>query len=149
MASSRPRARNPYNNLGVVREASMFFGRKRELEHLFAMLAARQSVSVTGSSRIGKSSLLGCLRLPEIQQQFEDDVSSCIMVLIDLKEYLHKTREDFFTSICEHIISQAQHHLKLTYTPTKRDRQDEFINLIHQIDAQGYHLTLLMDAFDN
>ena len=149
MSSPGSKSRNPYNDWVAVRDASMFFGRKRELERLFSFLAARQSVSVIGSWRIGKSSVLGCMRLPAIQQRFEDDISSCILVLIDLKEYLHRTRDNFFTSVCEQIILQGGKRLALAPSSTTRSGPDAFQHLLNQVDAAGYHLVLLMDAFDN
>ena len=57
---------------------------------------------------MGKSSLLHCLRQPELLKQFDYDFSRYIFVLIDLREYLDKNSEDFFAAVSRQIILQSQ-----------------------------------------
>ena len=50
-------ADNPFTDIGAVREAARFVGRRRELDRLRSMLTSA-SVNVWGEPKIGKSSLL-------------------------------------------------------------------------------------------
>ncbi len=103
---------NPYYNTSALRNASMLFGRTYLLRRIYSALANQQSVSLVGLRHMGKSSLLHCLRQPELQQQFEYDFSQHIFVLIDLREYRHKKSEDFFDAVSRQIILQSRGRLR-------------------------------------
>ncbi len=67
---------NPYISRGPVRDSSLFFGRRHELQEITAFLLGNQSVSIVGPRKIGKTSLLFHLIRPEtkaslaLEQQF-------------------------------------------------------------------------------
>src|SRR6185312_2226395 len=138
---------NPYYDLAAVRHPKMFYGRTRLLRTLYSAIANRQCISLVGPRSIGKSSLLNYMRLEAVQKQFGYDLHQHIFVLIDLREYLHITSEDFFDVVSEHIIAQCEGRLELEQTDEKG--VDEFRSIMDQITEQGFHITLLMDAFDN
>jgi hypothetical protein len=138
---------NPYYNTSALRNANMLFGRILLLRRIYSALANRQSISLVGLRHMGKSSLLHCLRQPELLQQFEYDFSRSIFVLIDLREYRHKNSEDFFAAVSRQIILQSRGRLeKLSL---EHDNEHEFSSLLDQISEQNFHTVLLMDAFDN
>jgi hypothetical protein len=139
--------RNPYVNTITVRDQDMFFGRTSLLRRIYAELISKQCISLIGPRHIGKSSLLHCLRLSELQGEFEQSLQKHIFVLIDLREYRHKTSEDFFETISRRILTQVRDRLELIHEPAVGG--DEFSNLLSEIQEQGFHTVLLMDAFDN
>src|SRR2546425_2625425 len=57
---------------------------------------------------VGKSSLLKFLGASELQQCYGYDLHDRIFILTDCREYLQKTREDFFRTVCDQIIVQSQ-----------------------------------------
>ena len=126
----------------------MFFGRTNLLRRLYAAIANRQSVSLVGSRHIGKSSLLWCACLPEIRARFDFNLHRHIFVYLDLREYLHKTCEDFFHAVSEEIISQSRGLPGLTLQLGGKG-EDEFSCILDQIADQGFFPVLLLDAFDN
>lgn len=138
---------NPYYNTSALRNTSMLFGRTYLLRRVYSALANQQSVSLVGLRHMGKSSLLHCLRLPELQQQFEYDFSQYIFVLIDLREYRHKESEDFFDAVSRQVILQSRGRLELR--PQEYSGEHEFSAILAQIAEQNFHTVLLMDAFDN
>ncbi len=81
--------KNPYFTVSAVRDPDMFFGRAELLKKVYSAITDRHSVSLVGSRRIGKSSLLRCMLSPEIQKRFEYDLKHHIFVFIDLREYSH------------------------------------------------------------
>ena len=138
---------NPYYNTSPLRNPDMLFGRSYLLRRIFSALANQQSISLVGLRHMGKSSLLHCMRLPELQQQFGYDFSRYIFVLIDLREYRHKKSEDFFDAVSQHIILQSRGRLELF--SQEHNGEDEFSTILTQIAEQNFHTILLMDAFDN
>jgi hypothetical protein len=139
--------RNPYYHLHALREPTMFFGRRLTLTLLYEAITNKQCLSLIGTRCIGKSSVLECARLPEVQQQYGFDAIKHIFILLDLRNYNQKTRADFFTSLNQQLITQTQKHFVLT-APEGME-QDIFSAYLEQIKDQGFHAVLLMDAFDH
>lgn len=137
---------NPYYNHNAVRDFTMFFGRQRELHMLYQAIVKHQSVSIVGPRHIGKSSLLQFLGKPELQQRYGFDLRQHIFILTDWREYLQKTRDDFFQAVCDQIVAQSQH--LVTIQPSVFSGEDKFRKLLEDIRNAGFHPVLLMDAFD-
>ena len=131
----------------MIRDSDMFFGRADILRLVYSAVANRQSISVVGPRGIGKSSFLRYASLPEVQVRFPYyDLSRHIFVFFDLREYLRKTAEDFFHNVSQVIIAQGA---KMNLTLNALDRgEDEFSNILDQVENHGFFPVLLMDAFD-
>src|SRR5439155_2662415 len=69
-----------------------------------------------------------------------------IFILTDWREYLQKTREDFFHTVCDQIVAQCQH--VVTLHPSSLSGEDRFKKLLEEIKRAGFRPVLLMDAFD-
>ena len=138
---------NPYYDLTAVRSPDMFFGRTRLLNSLFSTIANRQSISLVGPRNIGKSSVLKYICLPAIQQASGYDLRCFVFVLVDLRDYLHKTSDNFFEAVSRHIVSQCQGRLEITQQA--QSGVDEFNAILELVTERGFHIVLLMDAFDN
>ena len=61
---------NPYLNRVMIQDPKQFYGRRREMSRIFARIGVDrpQSISVVGERRIGKSSLLYQVSVPEVQK---------------------------------------------------------------------------------
>jgi len=138
---------NPYFNLAMIRTPEMFFGRAKQLKRFYNALAHRQSVSILGKRRIGKSSFLWCASLPEIQTQFSFDLSHHIFIFLDLHDYLHKTSEDFFHLVSKEIIEQGEKVPGLA-PPVEANGVDTFRSILDQVARGGFFPVLLLDSFD-
>jgi len=137
---------NPYYDYDAVRDLSMFFGRQDELRVLYNAIDKRQCFSIVGSRHIGKSSLLKYLGVPELQECYGYKLHDRIFILTDWREYLKKTREDFFRSVCDQIIDQSRHLVTLRLSAM--NGEDKFKKLLEDIRRAGFRPVLLMDAFD-
>src|SRR5947208_13644839 len=107
---------NPFaTNITAVWNPQMFFGRKRELRDICNAIAHRQCLSIVGTRRIGKSSLLwyAHTQTEEMQRQFGYELPNSLLTLIDLHEYDQKTSEDFFTSVSMQILAQNRGRITL------------------------------------
>ncbi|MBE3560288.1 MAG: ATP-binding protein, partial [Ktedonobacteraceae bacterium] len=139
---------NPYGTSTTILEAERFFGRTEALDYLYSEIIARRCVSVVGTRRIGKSSLLRCIVLPEIQQRFASvyDLQKHLLVYIDLGEFLTDTVQDFLDEVCTQLLAQSRPGLVLQ-APQEEDSPDKLRSLLDQIQEQGFHTVLLFDAF--
>jgi hypothetical protein len=139
---------NPFGTLTTIREPEQFFGRTEALDYLYSEIVFRRCVSVVGIRRIGKSSLLRCMCLPQIQEAFRSlyNLEKYLLVFIDLGEFLSKTSDDFFLAVCTQLITQSTEHLVLEM-PQKVGGSDAFCQLLDEIQRQGFYPVLLLDAF--
>lgn len=152
---SSSRTLNPYYEMSGVHNPEMFVGREELLQRLFSAIVPRQSISVLGSRRVGKSALIQHMHRPEVQQEFASDIelSQHLFVLIDLGEFIYKTNEDFFRKVSKHIIAQLDEKLgPQSERPELLDHNrgdDLFETVLEQAMDQGFHTVLLLDGFDN
>ena len=82
---------NPYYHRGPIRDARHFYGRARETALALQMVKNRQSVSVIGPRRIGKTSLLFHLADPTIR--FESGLCSRHFDSLECVWYAWRPRE--------------------------------------------------------
>lgn len=139
---------NPYQYTTAVREAEMFFGRTHILRQIYSAINSKQCISLVGSRRIGKSSILTCMLLPEMQKRFEFDFSRHIFIPLDMAEFRFSNCHDFFLHVSRQIVDDARKVIgDLEWEPGRE--QEDFAELLGEIKARRFHLVLLMDAFDN
>src|SRR5436190_14430940 len=125
---------NPFGASTTIRDPEQFFGRFEALDYLYSEIVSRRCVSVVGTRRIGKSSLLRCMCLPQIQEPFQSryNLEKCLLVFIDLGEFLSKTCDDFFSAVCMQLIVQSKDRLALAI-PEDVDGGDAFCELLDAI----------------
>ena len=72
---------NPYSYEGAIQGAEGFRNRASEITRITSRIAAErpQSVSVVGSGRSGKSSLVNYLLDPSVQAEYLDDPSQYLL----------------------------------------------------------------------
>lgn len=133
---------NPFDNPTTLRDPERFIGRKEQLARIFGLIKNRQNVSLVGPRRIGKTSLLNCLRDETIQGRFHFDGSKFLFIYLDLQQFAMKTR-DFFDDI-----NLALKQKSLEYREEEVEKDDEFITLLRRFQQRGLHPVLIIDAFD-
>ncbi|HEY0757502.1 MAG TPA: AAA family ATPase [Ktedonobacteraceae bacterium] len=138
---------NPYCDYDVVRDFVMFFGRGQEVLTLYDALAKHRSISLVGKQHVGKSSLLKYLGSPALQQRAGYHLPQHLFILTDWRDYLTKTREDFFHRVCEQIVLQCKSAITLQ-SPASTNGVERFRDLLETIKQNNFHPVLLMDAFD-
>lgn len=134
---------NPFDNPTTIRDPERFIGREKELGRIFGLIKNKQNISLVGPRRIGKTSLLTCLRNETIQKRFHFDGSAFIFLYLDLQRFAMKTR-DFFDDI-----NLALKQKSLGYGDEEGfDKDDEFISLLRGFQQRGLHPVLMVDTFD-
>jgi eukaryotic-like serine/threonine-protein kinase len=136
---------NPYLNRVMIQDLRSFFGRRRELSRIFSRIGVErpQSVSVVGERRIGKSSLLYQLSLPEVQGNFLSDRSSLIVVLVDFQQLRTITLQDFFG-----ILAAQIRRIDPEIAGTDPGSYRAFQLVQERLLARNKRLILLFDEFD-
>jgi len=76
----------------------------------------------------------------------EDNLSHSVFIFIDLREYLHKTVDDFFTSVSEQMIVQSQGRVALARPFTSG--VESFQSILSQFEKQNFYPVLLLDTFE-
>jgi len=139
---------NPYGTSMTILNPGQFFGRHEALDYLFSEICAHRCVSVIGTRRIGKSSLLRLICDPTMQERFSShyDLRKILPIFIDLGEFLSKSCEDFFAAVSEQIVQQSMGRLHFV-TPDDVSSDDRFWMLLEQVKRQEFHTVLLFDAF--
>jgi hypothetical protein len=138
--------RNPFQALNPIGEPDMFFGPFAVLNRLFSAVAGRQNVSLIGSRHSGKTTLLRCMMLLALQEQFGYDFSHYLFIYLDVRNCLRKTCDGFFEFLCEEIIAACQGRVDIS--PSSKTGEDRFIDLLRQLQAKHFYPVLLLDAFD-
>ena len=146
MTNVLPDSSNPYFAKAMIHDQEMFFGRADLLRRVYETVAHRQCASIVGPRGIGKSSFLWYVSLLEVQAQFPFDLSRHLFVLLDLRNYLNKTCEDFFHKVSKAIIDSGKNRGLILQSNGKGE--DEFSSILDQVEEQDFFLVLLLDAFD-
>jgi hypothetical protein len=136
---------NPFYHMTAIRESDMFFGRTKIVKDIYALLGDKQNVAIVGPRRIGKSSILTCIHLPEFQRRFTDrDFSTYLFVHLDLEEHHQKNANDWLQFMCHQLIWQCQKMLHIEISPT-----EDLSLLLDDIRQHGLYPVLLLDELDS
>lgn len=138
---------NPYTHRRMIRNPAMFFGRSNALQRIYALIANMQSVAITGDRRVGKSSLLYCLTLPELQQKLSNhDFSRYLFIHSDLQGNVYNGANEFLSDLLhklhKQLLGRVDCHFDLT------GKHLAFEQAIEQVNQAGLKLVLLFDEFD-
>ena len=138
--------RNPYLNRVMIRDASDFYGRRREVSKIFARIGASrpQSVAIVGERRIGKSSLLNHLCNPEVRRQHLDHPDAYTFVFIDLQEQ----RDIGIPAFFENLFRGIELALGRERPPGVPADYERARRALVRLQEEGRKIVLLFDEFD-
>jgi hypothetical protein len=131
---------NPYKPGGMVTDPEVFFGRREELRTLRTRLAQRQSTSVVGMRRIGKSSLLYHL----VQQPELPTDRRCALVSLDLQDARCHTAAGFLG----HALNWLNAQCGSAYDFSRVTSLTGFADAVDHFAADGVHPVLCLDEFE-
>lgn len=96
---------NPYKNRKMIRFPENFHGRTNILQDIYSQLEQEQSISIVGSRRIGKSSVLYCLTLPEIQLRLgvRSSFERTLFVYTDMLSRYKLSPSEFYSVLLEQV----------------------------------------------
>jgi len=98
---------NPYFHRGPIRDAEYFYDRTRETALTLQMVKNRQSVSVVGPRRIGKTSFLFHLADPAVRAEHGLAPEECLFVYINGEDLGGLSRADILRLMLQETIAQT------------------------------------------
>ena len=139
---------NPFFHRGAIRAPAYFSNRKTEVKRSHEMLGKRQSISVTGPRKIGKTSFLFYISQPGVMQQHGLDPTRHLFVYINCEGLGNLDREALYFLILQEIAEKgSQQGLKLE-VPSRLDSYVSFQHSLSSMLARNLKLTLLFDEFE-
>lgn len=136
---------NPYYHRGPIKETRYFYGRARETTLALQMVRNRQSVSVLGSRRIGKTSLLFHLADSTVRAEHGLNPDRYPFVYVDGEALGGLSRSDILLLILQETVAQTnQGEIDLPQVVDYRS----FERAVREWGRPEQQLTYLIDEFE-
>jgi hypothetical protein len=141
---------NPFYHRGAIRQAADFHGRDSEIQQILGLLRNGQSVSLIGSRRIGKSSVLIHLCRPEVRAALGIEPDKNLFVLIDCQELGGSPPEEVYEVLLRGLHEAAEENgLVLdTVAEAESGTYRALDRLLYQVTAQEVGVVILLDEFE-
>ena len=139
---------NPFFHRGPIRDPDYFYNRQKEAKRALQMLGKRQSVSVTGPRKIGKTSLLFYISQPQVMHKHGIDPSQYLFAYTNCEDLGRLNRDVLYALLVGEIAEQAGrqgHHMAIPERPISHL---EFERAIGNVFRQNRTLILLFDEFE-
>jgi len=142
MTASSPVTTNPYRYGHPIRETEWFFGREEQLQTILDRLSKRESTSLIGERRSGKTSLLFQLLNRDVRRKYRSEADNLILVYVTPELLIHDP-SGFFYEVLRSLSEQG-----LTATPPTRGGASDFQlrDCVTQLSPRK--LVILLDEFD-
>ena len=146
--------RNPFFSRQRITDPACFVGRQREIESLYSAVITHQCRSIVGERKLGKSSLLTAIALPDMLERYGLDPARTLFLYLDLEGMASAEREDFWIEVLD--------RLSIVLPPAAdalRDRVDRLLDagelrfttvrrLLRRVRDAGLDLVLTLDEFE-
>lgn len=138
---------NPYLNRTMIRDVKDFYGRSRETARIYSRIgtAHPQSVSIVGSRRIGKSSLLYFVYQEANREKYLRDHEKYKFAFIDFQERKKISLPEFFSALFELLSREFHRQIRIIEDPSYEGLKA----VVSKIQDRGWKLILLFDEFDS
>ncbi len=134
---------------------SYFFGREREVEALYSAIATRQSRSIVGERKLGKSSLLSQLACPDSLSQHGFDPEQYAFIYVDLEGMANITYDEFWPEILDRLdlsLPFSQTEISEMVQAAAAQPEVRFMQvrrLLRRIERSGLTLVVMLDEFES
>lgn len=145
---------NPFSYGNPIRDPARFHGRQEEIRQIINRIrsSARESTSIIGERRIGKTSLLKHLANPQISQGLGLDPEKFCLVYIDFQGLTDITPQRFWERVLRKTAREACDNMLQEEIKTLLDMEIydlfDLEDLFEMISEIGLTLVLLMDEFE-
>ncbi len=146
---------NPFFNRQRVTDSRYFVGREREVEGLYSAIATRQSRSIVGERKMGKSSLLTHLANPHTLQLHGFDPARYIFIYVDLEGMANISYEEFWPELLDRLetaLPPTQEELRTLIREMVMQPEVRFMQvrrLLRRVERAGLTMVLMLDEFES
>ena len=149
------RRQNPFFNRQRITDPVYFYGREREVESLYSAIITRQSRSIVGERKIGKSSLMTQLSCPSVMKTHGVDPAQYIFLYVDLEGLSNISYDEFWPEIMD-LLEQALPDSQPKLQEMAADLADstdvrftQVRRLFRRINRAGLTLVMMLDEFES
>ena len=149
------RHQNPFFNRQRITDPAYFYGREREVESLYGAIITRQSRSIVGERKIGKSSLMTQLACPAVMSKHGVDPTQYIFLYVDLEGLSNISYDEFWPEIMD-LLEQALPESESTLRGMAADlsissnvRFTQVRRLFRRISRANLTLVMMLDEFES
>lgn len=155
MAHSHHQLENPFFNRQRIIDPAFFSGRVQAVEQLYSAIITKQSRSIVGERKLGKSSILTHISCPTTLRQHGLDPAKFVFIYIDLEGMANITYSEFWPELLDRIegaLPTEETYLR-EMTNTLADllevRFMQVRRLLRRIERAGLTLVFMMDEFES
>lgn len=146
---------NPFFNRQRIIDPTFFVGREREIEALYSAIATRQSRSIVGERKMGKSSLLTMLSYPNTLKQHGFDPDQFVFIYMELEGMANVAYDEFWPELLDQLslalpLSQDQLRAQAGDMALQPDlRFMQVRRLLRRVERAGLRVVLMLDEFES
>jgi serine/threonine-protein kinase len=146
---------NPFFNRQRINDPAYFYGRALPSESLYSAIATRQSRSVVGERKLGKSSLLSFIANPATLQQHGFDPGQYVFIYLDLEGMANIGYDEFWPELLDQLalaLPETQAELRAQADELARQAEARFMQvrrLLRRIERAGLRVVLMLDEFES
>ncbi len=146
---------NPFFNRQRIVDPSYFYGRTREVESLYSAIATRQSRSVIGERKMGKSSLLTTISCPSTLRQHGFDPDQFVFIYMDLEGMANISYDEFWPELLDQLAlalpeNQADMRAQAEALSLLADaRFMQVRRLLRRVERAGLRVVMMLDEFES
>jgi tRNA A-37 threonylcarbamoyl transferase component Bud32 len=146
---------NPFFNRQRITDPAYFSGREREVEALYSAIATRQSRSIVGERKMGKSSLLTHLSYPDSLRQHGFDPEKFVFIYVDLEGMANIAYDEFWPEILDRIelaLPEGQDALQEMVADLAAQAEVRFMQvrrLLRRVERAGLTVVMMLDEFES
>lgn len=145
-------AENPFYNRGPIKNPSFFFDRQTEVERALELLKHRQSVSVIGQRRIGKTSFLCYIALSDTLHRYGLVPEKYVFAFVDCQELGSQDQGGNYASIIEAIEEGLPPTVRDSLADVLEQRTASYRklrSLAKIVGRSGLQIIVVLDEFGN
>jgi hypothetical protein len=148
-----PAPPNPFFNRHRITDPAYFSGRKNQVEQIYSAIITRQSRSIVGERKLGKSSLLTYVMQAVVMQGYDLDPARFVFIYLDLEGMTSATRSEFWLEIVEQCYDQLTDERLRRRFDRYLDRDDEMRfttvrRLLRRVRDAGLQVVCALDEFE-
>ncbi len=155
MSHSHHHHDNPFFNRQRINDPAYFYGRAQSIENLYSAIATRQSRSLVGERKIGKSSLLTVISCPDMLRQHGFDPDRFVFIYMDLEGMSNIGYDEFWPELLDQMalslpLGQAELREQAENLSLQADtRFMQVRRLLRRVERAGLRVVLMLDEFES
>lgn len=142
------RMENPYQYKKAIENPDDFFGRKKEINRIFALIsdaAEPHSISITGGRKIGKSSLIHFVKNEKTKKKYLENPDEYVFVYLKLGLFLgYGTRR-----LCEILLRELSNAASEEISSLSNNIHETLEKFIETLSMKGKKIVFVLDEFDS